>query len=265
MSKFELKDKIAIVTDGGGTAHGIGRCISLAYAKAGATVVVAGRHQESLDRVASEIEGLGRESLAVVTDVTVPDQIDNLVKETLDRFGRIDILANSFGASSSAKAEDITPDVWQDQIALNLNGTFFCCAAAGKVMIEQKRGRIVNMASASALKGEAMLPAYAAAKAGVINLTKSLALGWAQHNINVNCIAPGRVAVPDHPIEGMPDEEHARMKSAQGAGDDPLPLSLPGRPEDIANAAVFFASEGSDLITGETLVVRGSEWASVYF
>jgi len=265
MSRFELTDKVAVVTGGGGTAHGIGKCIAMAYAEAGANVVVAGRNQESLDNVAADIKSLGRESLAVVTDVTVPDQVDNMVKQTLDTFGRIDILANSAGGGSYSKAEDISPDVWQDHISLNLNATFFCCAAAGKVMIKQGGGKIVNISSVSALKGEVMLSAYAAAKAGVINLTKSLALGWAQHKININCIAPGRVEVPDRPLEGMPDEEYAKRKEAQTVPDSSPLLPLPGKPQDIANAAVFFASAGSDQITGETLVVRGSEWASVYF
>ena len=249
MSKFELKNKIAVVTGVGEIDLGIGSCIAMAYVKAGADVVVVGRDPESLDAVAAEVKDLGRRSIAVVTDVTVPDQVDDLVKMVLNTFGRIDILANSAGCLPLGKEEVLSSDVWVDHLALNLNATFFCSAAVGKVMVEQEGGKIVNISSASALKGEALHPAYAASKAGVISLTKSLALRWAQYNINVNSIAPGRVADKD-------------ASKAPGAAP---PLTLPAKPEDIANAAVFFASEGSDRITGETLVVRGSEWASVYF
>jgi len=246
MFKFGLTDKIAVVTGAGGTDCSIGKCIALAYAKAGADVIVAGRNLDNLNAVAAEIQALGRRSLAVAVDVTAPDQVDKLVEKAIDGFGRIDILVNSAGGS--VEEEDFSPEDWVDQVSLNLNATFFCSAAVGKVMIEQEGGKIVNISSASALKGEATLPAYAAAKAGVISLTKSLALRWAKHNINVNSIAPGRVADKDATVSA-----------------DTPPLALSAKPEDIANAAVFFASKGSEQITGETLVVRGSEWASVYF
>jgi len=265
-SKFELQGKIAIVTGGSGTSHGIGRCIALEYAKAGANVVVASRNQENLDKVAAEIRALGRESLAIATDVCIPEQVDNMVKQTVDRFGRVDILVNNVGGSSFGKAEDVSPDVWNDHMVLNLNATFFCSVAAGKVMIEQKSGKIINISSTTSIKGEPMMAPYAAAKAGVISLTKSLALGWAQHNINVNCIAPGGVALPDHSLEGIPDEEYAKQKKAETTADGTplLPLQLPGKPEDVAHLALFLASAASDLITGEVLVIRGAEFASVY-
>jgi len=266
MSRFELQDKVAIVTGGAGTAHGIGRCIALEYAKAGANVVVAGRNRANLDKVTSEIRALGRESLAIATDVTVPEQVDNMVKQTVDRFGRVDILVNNAGGSSFNKPEDVSPAVWNEHIVLNLNATFYCCAAAAKIMIEQNSGKIINISSTASIKGEPMMAPYAAAKAGVISLTKSLALAWAQHNINVNCIAPGKVALPDRPLEGISEEEYVKQKEAETAADGtPVPsLQLPGKPEDIAHLALFLASAASDLITGEVMVIRGAEFASVY-
>jgi len=266
MSKYDLQGKVAIVTGGAGTAHGTGRCIALEYAKAGANIVIAGRTREKLDEVAGEIRALGREALAIVTDVTVPEQVDNMVRQTVNRFGRLDILVNNVGGGSFNKAEDISPDDWVGHIMLNLNSTFFCCAAAGKVMIEQKNGKIINISSTTSVKGEPMLPHFAAAKAGVNCLTKSLALGWAQHSINVNCIAPGKMKLPDHSLEGIAEEEYKKQKEAETNADGTpvLPLMLPANPEDIAHLALFLASAAADLITGEIMVIRGAEWASVY-
>jgi len=265
-SKFELQDKVAIVTGGSGTTHGIGKCIALEYAKAGANVVVASRNQENLDKVANEIRALGRESLAIATDICIPEQVESMVKQTVDMFGRVDILVNNVGGSSFSKPEDVSPDVWNDHMVLNLNATFYCCAAAGKVMIKQKSGKIITISSTASIKGEPMMAPYAAAKAGVISLTKSLALAWAQHNINVNCIAPGKIALPDHPLEGIGQEEYQKQKEVKTTADGTpvLPLQLPGKPEDVAHLALFLASAASDLITGEVMVIRGAEFASVY-
>lgn len=263
MSRFELTDKTAIVTGGAGSGHGIGKSIALAFAAAGANVAIVGRHQESLEPVVAEIEALGRRAVAIVADVTDPNDVNRMVAETLDALGPIQILANSAGGASFGKPEEINPDEWTQSIALNLNGTFFCCAAVAREMIQHGYGKIVNIASSSGIKGEESMAPYAAAKAAVINLTRSLAISWAEHNINVNCVAPGRIQVPDHAIHGMPEPEYAKRQTEQSA-EKAKPLQLPGTPEDIANAAVYFASPGSDLMTGETLVVRGSEWASAY-
>ena len=252
MSKFELQDKIAVVTGGGGTAHGIGKGIALAYAKAGAHVVVAGRNKESLDKVVSEIEALGKKSLAIVADITVPTQVDDLVKQTLETFGRIDILVNNAGTSASCKLEEITLDAWNSHMTLNLTGTMLCSLACGKKMILQGRGKIINISSDTGMKGDPNMAAYAAAKAGVINLTKSMAIGWAKHGVTVNCIAPGRVAEPQEDVKTTRDGKLTPQ------------LYLPGTPEDIADSAVFLASSGSDLVSGETIVVRGSDFAATY-
>ena len=262
MSRFELNDRVAIVTGGGGTGHGIGRSIALSVAGAGARVVVVGRHRDALDRVVEEIRGRGGDAAAVTADVTDPAQVERMIEGAADAFGSVDVLINNVGAISFGKPEEISPQDWKASIDLNLNSTFYCCAAAARHMIAGQGGKIVNVASSSGIKGEENAAHYAAAKAAVINLTRSLAISWAIHNINVNCVAPGSVGVPDRPVPGMTEDEHLkrqRLQSGEGA-----PLQLPGKPEDIANAVIYFASAGSDLMTGETLVVRGSEWASAY-
>ena len=263
MSRFELRDTIAIVT---GSTGGIGRSIAVEYAKAGANVVVTDRDQDKLDKVAAEIRALGRESFAIAADVTVPEQVDDMVKQAVDRFGRIDIMVNNFDSNSYDKPEDVTPDTWNSLLTLNLSAAFYCSIAAGKVMIEQKRGKLINISSVAGIKGESMMVPYAVAKAGIINMTKSLALAWGPHNINVNCIAPGRITVPGESIEGMPDEEYKKQSKPETLKTDtPVsPLQLPGKPEDIADMSVFLASAASDMITGEVYIVRGTEWASVY-
>jgi len=249
MNQFELQDKIAIVTGGAG---GIGACIALEYAKAGANVVIASRNQGNLDKVATGIKALGRESLAIATDVCIPEQVDNMVKQTVGKFGRVDILVNNAGgALSTKKAQEHSPSDWTATIALNLTGTFLCSITAGKIMIEQKNGKIINISSRAGIKGAPSMAPYGAAKAGVINLTKTLATEWAQHNINVNCIAPGLIATEKIRRRGIvpPDKNED--------GTQVPPLLLPGDPEDVANLAVFLASAASDHISGETMVVRG--------
>jgi len=250
MSLFELKDKIAIVTGGAG---GIGTCIASEYARAGASVVIVSRKKENLDKVAAEIKALGRESMAIATDVCVPEQVDNMVKQTMDKFGRIDILVNNAGGGSlPTMPEELTFEGWNAIIALNLTGTFLCSIAAGKVMIQQKSGKIINISSVAGIKGSQGMAHYGAAKAGVINLTKSLANAWAQYNINVNCIAPGLTATPGLKSLGW-------IPSDKKEDGTPIPpLLIPHRPEEVAYLALFLASSLSDHISGELIPLRGS-------
>jgi len=249
MSKFELQGKIAIVTGGAG---GIGTCIALAYARAGANVVVASRNKGNLDKVAAEIKSLGRESLAVATDICIPEQVDNMVKQTVDRFGRIDILVNNAGGGGFTfqQPELIPLEEWNAIVTLNLTGTFLCSVAAGKVMIKQQSGKIINVSSGAGTGGVPIMAHYAAAKAGVINLTLSLASAWSKHNINVNCIVPGYIATERIRLSGQIPAE----KNEDGT---PVPpLQYPPNPEDVADLAVFLASAASDRITGDSIPIR---------
>lgn len=250
MSRFELKDKVAIIT-GGGT--GIGESIAREFTKVGArAVVLASRNQENLDRVAAEIKAAGGEALAVATDVRVPEQVENMVKQTVDRFGRLDIMVNNAGASFPVKAEELSPNGWNAIIGINLNGVFLCSTAAARAMIPQKSGKIINISSMAGVSGSPMMVHYGAAKAGVINMTRSLSVEWAEHNINVNCIAPGMIET-----EGVRAQQILTAEAA-GDGTDRPPLRLPGKVEDIANLVIFLASEEADHITGETFNCKGA-------
>jgi 2-dehydro-3-deoxy-D-gluconate 5-dehydrogenase len=262
VSRFDLSGRVAVVTGGAGTGHGIGRSIALSFADAGADVAIVGRHEETLRKVADEISERGRKALVIVADVADADDSDRIINEAVAGLGRVDILVNGVGGISYGKPEEISAQDWDDSIALNLNSTFYCCAAAARHMIAAGGGRIVNIASSSGIKGEEFMAPYAASKAAIINLTRSLAISWSEHNITVNCIAPGSVALPDHVPEGMTAEEYEKQQRLGGA--EGTALQLPATPDDIANAAVFFASAASELMTGETLPVRGAEWASAY-
>ena len=250
MSQFELTDKVAIIT-GGGT--GIGQTIALEFVKAGANVVIASRKQSNLDSTVEKIKALGKTALAIATDIRVPEQVDDLIKQTVDKFGRIDIMVNNAGASFMSPVEEMTPNGWDTIININLKGTFLCCRAAGKVMIEQKSGKIINVASTAGVNGSPRMAHYGAAKAGVINFTKSLATEWAPYNINVNCITPGLIET-----EGVKTQMNLDPQAIEEQKKLPL-LRRPGQTEDIAFTAIFLASEASKFLTGENIIVRGSQ------
>ncbi len=245
MAKFQLTGKVAIIT-GGGT--GIGAAIAREYVAAGAKVVLASRKQENLDKVVAELKAAGGEALAVATDVRVPDQVDNAVKQTVDTFGKLDIMVNNSGASFPIKTEELTPNGWDVIVNINLKGVFLFSVAAAKVMIPQKSGSIVNISSTAGLAGSPRMAHYGAAKAGVINFTRTCAIEWAEHNINVNCIAPGMIET-----EGV-----RAQQVLTGEVDTSLPaLRRPGVVEDISNMALFLASEEANHISGETIPIRG--------
>ncbi len=249
MSAFGLKDKIAIVTGGG---SGIGEAISKAYAEAGAHVVVGARQQERLDRVAGEIRKMGRESLAIATDVTVPEQVDNLIERTLEKFGRLDIMVANAGGGGFSGVMKATLADWDRTIGLNLDSAFLCDVAAAKVMIEQgDGGKIINISSTAGINLNPRLEAYAAAKAGMINLTKSLAINFAGHDINVNCVAPGVTVTPYMRQRGY------APSATRKDGTEVPPLLLPNETEHVADACVFLASDAAAHVTGELMIVRG--------
>ncbi|HJN51491.1 MAG: SDR family oxidoreductase [Pseudomonadales bacterium] len=250
MSENRLADKVAIVTGGG---SGIGECIANEYAKEGANVVVASRNQENLKTVAADIKELGRESLAVATDVCVPEQVDNMVKQTMDKFGRIDILVNNAGAAITFKrVEELTLDEWNATVALNLTAPYMCSVAAGRVMIEQASGKIINVSSAAGLRGVSFMAHYSAAKRGLISLTESLASGWAKHNITVNCICPGLITTE------VEIERGSIPPTTRKDGTPVPPLLYPPAPQNVADLALFLASSAADHITGELLPIRAA-------
>ena len=242
----EIKDKVVIVTGGAG---GIGSKIAWTFAQSGARVVVASRDEDKLDQLASEIRKAGHQCLPMKCDVTDADQVETLMANTVTEFGRIDVMVNNAGGAMFVKPpEALKPDQWRAAIELNLSSVFYCSAAAGQRMIEQGSGRIINISSVAGVKNSPAFVHYGAAKAGVINLTKSMAVCWGQHNINVNCIAPGLTAT-EGVAQWLPPK-------TQEDGSPVPPLEYPPDPQNVADLALFLASAGSERISGEIFPIR---------
>jgi NAD(P)-dependent dehydrogenase (short-subunit alcohol dehydrogenase family) len=244
---FTLTDKVAIVT---GASKGIGYGAALAMAHAGADVVVTSREQERAVPVATEIQHMGRQALALALEVTSLDSIEAMVQATLDRFGRIDILINNAGINIPEPALDVTEEHWDRVLDTNLKGLFFCAQQVGRVMIAQGQGKIVNLASQMGLVGGRLRAAYCSSKGGVVQLTKVLAIEWASHGVNVNGIAPTFLKTPF--TAPMLENEAFRQEVLRN-----IPLGRIGEVDDVLGALVFLASPAADLITGHTLLVDG--------
>ncbi len=247
----KLDHKVAIIT-GGGT--GIGQSIALEFAKEGADVVVCSRNMANLGKVVEEIKALGRRSLAIATDVGVKEQVQNMVKQTVDKFSRVDILVNNAGVLRRGPLLEVTEQDWDEVMDTDLKGVFLCTQAVAKRMIEQKYGKIINISSICG-RGGALprLSSYSAAKAGVIQLTKSAALELSPYGININAIAPGAVITPITYFQRTPEQVEQFME-------DSKKLSVLGRlgdTQDIANLALFLASDDSSFICGETIAIDG--------
>ena len=208
VSPFSLENKIAIVTGGG---VGIGRSIAIEFAKAGADVVVASRKIENLEPVTDEIKKLGRRSFAMAMDVRQEDAVKALVERTVTDLGRLDVMVNNAGASFRANPEDISPNGWNTVVQINLNGVFFGCKWAGRQMMAQGGGVIINVSSIAGVHGSTMMPHYGAAKAAVINYTRSLGMAWGRKNIRVNCIAPGPIETEGY-MGVLTKQDHAVAK-----------------------------------------------------
>jgi NAD(P)-dependent dehydrogenase (short-subunit alcohol dehydrogenase family) len=245
---FDLHGRTALVT---GAARGLGRAIALALAHAGADVALGLRNVGSGASLAGEIEALGRKALALAMDLTDLKQIDAAVNETVARFGRLDILVNNVGVAPGNMAEDVNEADFDLTVAANLKGTFFASQAAGRVMIRQKFGRIVNMSSQAgfvALPGEAI---YCMTKAGISHLTKCLAVEWGKHNITVNAVAPTFMTTPGT-SKALGDPAFRADVVERIAG-----LHRIGEPMDVAGAVVFLASPAAGMITGDTIMIDG--------
>ena len=250
---FDLAGKVAIVTGGG---SGIGRQMAQGLAEAGADVVLCARKPERCEDAAEELRALGVRALGLRCDVRDPAEVQAVVDRTRGDFGRIDVLVNNAGTSWGAPAEDHPLAGWQKVIDVNLTGVFLCSQAAGRVMIEQQAGRIVNVASVAALGGappELMnAVAYNASKGGVVAFTRDLATKWARHGITVNAIAPGWFPS---------DMNRALLEGQEERYLEHIPLRRFGGPDDLKGAVVFLASAASAYVTGQLLVVDGGQSA----
>lgn len=246
-TEFDLSGKIAVVT---GASRGLGYQFSLALARHGATLVICSRTVAHLDELAQKIKALGRRVLKQRIDVTSLDDINHMAGDIAAKFGRIDILVNNSGINKPQWAEDVTEDNWDDIIATNLKGLFFCSQAVGRVMIRQKYGKIINISSDAGSVGLIKRAAYCASKGGVNQVTKVLAIEWARHNINVNAIAPAFIETPF--TEPMFQDPSFRQYVL-----DNTPLGRVGKTSDVTGALIYLASPASDYVTGHTLLVDG--------
>jgi len=244
-----LQDQVALVTGGG---SGIGRGIALAFAELGAKLVLVGRTPDKLEAVAEEIRRLGREALIVPTDVREPEQVAEMAKKAVEKFGRIDILVNNAAGNFLARAEELSTNGWKSVTGIVLDGTFYCSQAVGKQMIAQKGGRIVNIVATYAWTGNPFTVHSACAKAGVVAMTQTLAVEWAKHKIRVNAIAPGPIQT-----EGASKRLWAGFEEKMA---QEIPAGRFGTVDEIAQAAVYLVSEAAAYTTGEVLVVDGGDW-----
>lgn len=252
---MKLKDKAAVVTGG---ARGIGRAVSLCFAQEGADVLVADRLGGDAGKVAAEIEGLGRKADSLELDVADKKQVEGMVEKALSLFGRIDLLVNAAGIFVHAPIEEVTEEDWDRVIAVNLKGTFLCCQAAGREMIGQGGGSIVNIASIAAHAPQIGLGAYSPSKAGILLLTKIMAVEWARHGIRVNAVSPGPTATPMFMSIYDSEEKLKRRKKA-------IPLNRFADPEEIGRAAVYLSSEEARFVTGQSLIIDGGSVDSMYY
>ena len=247
---FDLSGRVAIVTGG---CSGIGQAMAAGLANYGARITIAGRTVAKCEAAAAELRAEGAEVLVIPTDVSQPEEVNRMVEQTVERWGQVDILINSAGVSQGVPALEMTVEEWRRVMSINLDGAFYCCQAAGRVMKKTGRGSIINITSLSGLLGYANETAYCAAKGGLTMLTRALAVEWAQYDIRVNAIAPTWFYSPiSKKTLDDPTKLAEKLKS--------IPLGRVGHGDDIAGAAVFLASDASKYVTGHILSVDGGKF-----
>ncbi|RPI27582.1 MAG: glucose 1-dehydrogenase [Acidobacteria bacterium] len=244
---FDLTGRVAIVT---GTSRGLGQYMGRALANAGADLVTTSRNVETLRDFQCEIEKLGRQAFPVELDVRDYDSIQRMVDRAIGHYGRIDILVNNAGCNVRKPSVDITWDDWNLVVDTNLRGTFFVSQAVARHMIPRGYGRIVNIGSVTSVFGYAGLAPYGASRGGTRQLTMSLADDWGKHGITVNCLAPGWFKTAQNAVMYENKEWVDYLV-------DRIPLKRPGQPNDLDGAVVFLASDASQYVTGQTLLVDG--------
>ena len=248
---FRLDNKTALITGGG---RGLGRAIALAFAQVGADVAVASRTPEQLNEVADAIRAQGRRALAVEADVGDSASVMQMVEATRKEFGRIDVLVNCAGVGWAEKLATMSDGTWDWIIKTNLYGAFYCCREVLRGMIEQQRGSIINLASVAGAKGVPGLGAYGASKAGVITLTKALAMENARFNVRVNALAPGYFRTDmNSAVLDDPDLGPKLIKR--------IPMRRAGDPKEIGGLAIYLACDEASFVTGEVYFISGGEMA----
>ena len=250
--RFDLTGQVALVT---GAARGLGYAISLALAHAGADLALGLRDIKTGGNLVTEIEALGRRVIPLQMDISRLDEIQQAIDDTVAHYDRLDILVNNVGVGPENLAEQVSEEDFDYTVALNLKGTFFTSQAAGRVMIKQKYGRIINMSSQAGLVALPTESIYCMTKAAICHLTKCLAVEWGQYNITVNAVAPTFIATPGTEA-ALADAEFKADVIERIAG-----LHRIGQPMEVAGAVVFLASPAASLITGDTIVIDGG-WSA---
>jgi len=247
---MELKGKVAIIT---GARRGMGRSHALVLARAGAKVVVSDVSLEECQKVVDEIKKDGGEALSVECDVTKKEEVDDMVKTAIDKWGKVDILVNNAGICQFKPFLELTEEEWDRTLNINLKGYFLCAQAAAKEMVKQKSGVIINIASVAMGQvgvGFPTLAHYCASKGGIVGMTETLALELAPYNIRVNAVAPGAI---DTPMIASAKQDPKTMEATLSR----IPLRRVGKPEEVSNLVLFLASEQSSYMTGSTVVIDG--------
>jgi NAD(P)-dependent dehydrogenase (short-subunit alcohol dehydrogenase family) len=249
---LSLEGKVAVVT--GGTS-GIGRALSLGLADAGADVIATARRQQEVDNTADAVEARGRKTLRLVSDVCHRESLETLLTAVLERFGKVDILINCAGKIKRTPTISLPEEEWTDILNTNLTGTLRACQIFGKHMLERGYGRIINISSLNSFVALSEVAAYAASKAGVASLTRSLAVEWSKKGITVNAIAPGvfRTDLNAALLDSSPRGHELLMRT---------PMGRFGKTEELVGAAIYLASDSSSFVTGQTIVVDGGFLAS---
>ncbi len=248
LESLSLEGKVVVIT-GGGT--GLGLAMVRAMARAGANLSIAGRRQGPIDEAAAQVKELGGDSLAISTDVADSAQVDRLISATLDHFGQSDVMINNAGATRENVRKpiwEISDDEWRQPMDVNLTGAFYCSRAVSKPMSDRGKGKIINVSSGFGLRGGRDIYMYCCSKGGMIQLTRVLAFNLARHGITANTIVPG--FIPTREID-------ATLRRSTPQSGEFLPIGKLGRPDDLGPVAVFLASEASDYMTGEMIIVDG--------
>lgn len=247
---LELKNRVAIIT---GARRGMGKTHALKLAEAGAKVVVSDISLEDCQRVVSEIEKAGGEAIAIKCDVTKKEEVDEMIKKTIEKFGKIDILVNNAGIAEFKPFLELSEKDWNKTLDINLKGYFLSAQAAAKEMVKQKKGVIINIASVAMGQigiGFPNIVHYCASKGGIVGMTEAMALELAPYNIRVNAISPGLIETPMiDPIKEDPKTMEALLAR--------IPLQRAGKPEEVSNLVLFLASDKSSYMTGSTVVIDG--------